>query len=268
MLNYSIYNEDKLSHSSCLVFIHGYTGMLETWNTLYSYFLQDNNLKNIPAIFIDNLGSGKSHQPDGEYTTQLMSKKILEILNFLKVTNTVLIGHSLGGAIAQQIAISNSSIVNQLFLLSSFAKVDYVCKQLLSSRYELMLAGTSKELIAKTSIPTIFANEYLNNTYNIELAISRIVNNPQSLNGMYGQLTACLQHDTLNTINKIRCNTTIMTGDSDVLVNKKHSELLHQLIPKSNLIYLKDCGHMVQLEKPDQLFSALRENLYLHDFMQ
>ena len=85
MLNYTIYNENKINHSNCLVFIHGYTGILETWNTLYSYFLQDDKLKNMPAIFIDNLGSGKSPQPEGEYTTQLMGKKILELFDFLKI---------------------------------------------------------------------------------------------------------------------------------------------------------------------------------------
>lgn len=215
----------------------------------------------MPAIFIDNLGSGKSPQPEGEYTTQLMSKKILELFDFLKIKNLVLIGHSLGGAIAQQIAITNCYIVNQLFLISSFAKVDSVCRQFLTSRYELMLAGISKELIAKVSIPTIFANEYLNDVNNLELAINRVINNPQGLNGMYGQLTACLEHDTLNTINKIRCSTTIITGDSDILVNKKHSELMHQLIPKSKFIALDDCGHMIQLEKPNHLFSILRENI-------
>jgi pimeloyl-ACP methyl ester carboxylesterase len=259
MLNYTIYNQDKINHTSCLVFLHGYTGTLETWSNTYSYFTQDENLKNFPVIFIDNLGSGKSPQPEGKYTTELMSEKILEILDDLQIKNMILIGHSLGGAIAQQIAISRPNFVNQLFLISSFANVDAVCSQFLSSRYELMLAGVSKELIAKVSIPTIFANKYIQSGNNLEIAINRVINNPQGLNGMYGQLTACLEHNTLDTLYKIISNTVIITGDNDLLVNKKHSELLYQLIIKSEIIYLSNCGHMVQLEETNQLFNILKE---------
>ena len=258
MLNYTIYNKDKINNNSCLVFLHGYTGMLETWNNLYSYFIQDEQLKNLPAIFIDNLGGGKSPQPQGKYTTELMGKKILEILDNLQIKNIILVGHSLGGAIAQEITINNPGLVKQLFLVSSFAKVDAVCAQLLSSRYELMLAGTNKELIAKASIPTIFANKYIESGNNLEVAINRVINNPQGLNGMYGQLTACLDHNTLNTIDKITCNTIIITGDTDILVNKKHSEIMHTLIKQSELLFLQDCGHMVQLEETERLFNILK----------
>ena len=262
MLHYTIYNQDKINNSTnCLVFLHGYTGMLETWNNLYSYFTENQKLKNVPAIFIDNLGSGKSPQPEGKYSTFLMGEKILEVLNNLQIKNVILVGHSLGGAIAQEIAINHPDLVKQLFLISSFAKVDAVCSQLLSSRYELMLAGTNKELIAKVSIPTIFANKYIESGNNLEVAIKRVINNPQGINGMYGQLTACLDHNTLDTIDKINCNTIIITGDTDLLVNKKHSEVMHSLIKQSKLLFVTNCGHMIQLEEVEQLFNIFQTNI-------
>lgn len=254
MLNYKIYHKSNDIDASWFVFLAGFTGTYETWNMLCDKILEKHN---ISILLIDNLGAGKSSQPSGEYTTVIMAEKVFEVIIELKLNNITLVGHSLGGAIAQQIAINNPKIIKNLILLSSFAKLDFIAQHFLISRYELSKANVDKNLIAKAAIPSIFGNEFLTNESNIKLAIQRVVDNPQTLDGMFGQLSACLSHDTTKIIQEINCPTKIISGANDILVAPNHSTLLNLLIPKSSLCFIPNCGHMIQLEKPNELLAML-----------
>jgi pimeloyl-ACP methyl ester carboxylesterase len=70
---------------------------------------------------------------------------------------------------------------------------------------------------------------------------------------MFGQLNACSTHDTSKIITNINCQTTIITGTNDILVNSIHSETLNQNIKNSKLIKIDNTGHMVQLERIEEL---------------
>jgi 3-oxoadipate enol-lactonase len=186
-----------------------------------------------------------------------MAEKVLDIIKKLDLTDIYLVGHSMGGAIAQQIAITDSAIIKHLFLISSFAQLDNIARIFLTARYELIKAKVDKNITALSSIPTIFGNKFLSDPNNVELAVQRMVNNTQTLPGMYGQLNACLEHNTKYEISKIECKTSIITGTDDILVRPAHSMYLHDAIKQSDYIAVADAAHMVQLEQPYGLAQIL-----------
>lgn len=255
-LHYLIYSKARFSNKDrpWLVFLAGYTGTYETWYNLIKILL---NHEDCSILLIDNLGAGKSPQPEGEYNTQVMAQQVIELLNRLEINNICLFGHSMGGAIAQELAISNPEYIEHLFLISSFAQLDPVARLFLLGRYELLKSGADKQAMALATIPSIFGNSFLQSEENQKLAIQRMMNNPQTLTGMFGQLSACLNHDTTNRIQKIQCNTTVITGDKDILVNPEHSANLHANIQHSSFTEILDAGHMVQLEQPQQLANII-----------
>lgn len=260
-LHYTIYNTSKNPDQPWLVFLAGYTGSCETWNNLCSILLANNDYS---ILLIDNLGAGKSIQPSGLYTTEEMANYVVKVIDKLGINKIYLLGHSMGGAIAGQIALTHPKLVQHLFLISSFAKLDVVARLFLTGRYELLKSGANKQAVALSSIPTIFGNKFLHETENQNLAIQRMVNNPQTLGGMFGQLNACITHNIKDNLPKITCNTSIITGSHDILVNPKHSMDLHAGIRNSTLTQISDTGHMVQLESPLELANIIVRELKIN----
>lgn len=260
MLYYKIINNNS-KNPHWLLFIAGFTGTLETWSSCVTELLALNNYN---ILLIDNLGAGKSEQPAVTYTTELMATAVIEVIDYLNIHTINIVGHSLGGAIAQKIALLRPELIECLFLISSFAKVSNVGCYLLKSRYQQMEANIDKTVIALSAIPTIFSDSYLDDADNVKFAIERILMNPQNLQGMYGQLEACIKHNTLNALSNMSCNTTIISGEEDILVSPNHSKILHKKIKNSNLVFIRSAAHMLQLEEPKRLAVILHEKININ----
>ncbi|MBP9742615.1 MAG: alpha/beta hydrolase [Burkholderiales bacterium] len=255
MLNYSIHNE--LSPNPIwFVFVHGFTGSLEAWNIVKDILSAK---VNNPILLIDNLGSGRSPQPNGGYTTDMMADSIIEVMEKLAIKQIYLVGHSLGGAIAQKIALKKQQSIAHLFVVSSFLKLNKVAQYFLQSRYELQKANVDRRLIALSAIASIFGQKFLLDNNNVEFAIQRVIDNPQQLPGIYGQLHACLNHDTEESIVQLKCDTTIITGKEDILIHPTHSLLIKQKLPHAKLYQIADAGHVLPLEAPHQLVEVIIE---------
>ena len=160
-----------------------------------------------------------------------------------------IIGHSMGGAIAQKIALKRPDLIKTLFLVSSFAKADQICIRFLQSREMLVKAGLNKDMIANSVMPSIFANDFLSIPENIDIIIERFRNNTQTPAGLSGQLRAIEDHNTTENLKHIKTQTKIITGKNDVLVSPEHSFFLHRHISNSLIFEIENCGHMVQMEK-------------------
>jgi pimeloyl-ACP methyl ester carboxylesterase len=75
--------------------------------------------KNFRVITFDNRGAGASDKPDGPYSVSLMAQDTAGLLDALKIKNAFVLGHSLGGFIAQELAITRSDLVGKLILAST-----------------------------------------------------------------------------------------------------------------------------------------------------
>lgn len=253
MLNYSTYNELS-ANPIWFVFIHGFTGSLDAWTKVKDTL---STKVNNPILLIDNVGSGKSLQPDGNYTTDMMADYVIEVMEKLAIRRVYLVGHSLGGAIAQKIALKKQQSIAHLFILSSFLQLNKVGAYFLQARYELQKANIDRRLIALSAIASLFGQKFLLDNNNVEFAIRRVIDNPQQLAGIHGQLYACLNHDTEESIVQLNCATTIISGDEDILVHPSHSLLIKQKLPHAKLHQIAEAGHMILLETPHEVVELI-----------
>src|SRR4051812_1095975 len=104
-----------------LVLIHGLAGdlsawapQLEAWSSRYR------------VIAFDNRGAGQSTQVDEPISTEDMAHDTLMLMDELGIDNACIVGRSMGGAIAQHIALRAPDRVRALVLCASFAKLDPV----------------------------------------------------------------------------------------------------------------------------------------------
>lgn len=108
-----IYYEDY-GQGPPLIMILGLGQDITTWNFQISELS-----KHLKLIVFDNRDSGKSSRSSQNYTTQIMAQDILGLMDHLEIDRTHLLGTSLGGMIAQQVALMAPERVNSLILAST-----------------------------------------------------------------------------------------------------------------------------------------------------
>lgn len=109
-----IFYYDNNVEGTPLIFIHGWLGSSLEWKYQFFHF----NLKN-HVILVDLPGFGKSDKPNKDYSIDFYTRQISDFLKLLKYNEVILIGHSLGGLIAQNIVLKNPKLVKKLILISS-----------------------------------------------------------------------------------------------------------------------------------------------------
>jgi 3-oxoadipate enol-lactonase len=97
-----------------LLFIHGLGGSLEDWDAQLPFFQ-----KNFTVITVDLRGHGRSDKPRGRYSMQLFASDLAALINFLRLPKVHVVGISLGGGVAFQLALDAPELVASLTIVNS-----------------------------------------------------------------------------------------------------------------------------------------------------
>jgi len=192
------------------------------------------------CIVYDLRGIGASDVPETGYTPAEMAQDALALLSALDAGPAHVAGYSLGGAIAQEMALAQPARVRSLSLYSSYERpLPYM-----RLRYDILIKvveETTPELWAMYSAFSAFGPEFINahdKALREEIAKRAARwndgNGPSRI-GLAGHYRAILAHDTATRLGSIRCPTWIAVGGNDAVTPPVHSEHMHQLIPGSTL---------------------------------
>ena len=223
---------------------------MENWN-LIKPFLGNQYKK----IFIDLRGSGRSQQPSGSYTIELMGKDVQQLLNYLKIDSAYFIGHSMGGAIVQQLCIDFPAMVKKAIICSSFPKVPMTSLMQIDTVLEMALAEICEEFIYKTVLPWLYSSDCLEKKGGIEYLIKQMSKNPfpQKPEGFIGQGAALKGFNILDQLKKIQAPCMILVGENDLYAPISCSKELEEKIPDTKLKIFSGQGHMINEEIPQLL---------------
>ena len=228
-----------------LILIMGFGAEGKNWRAQVK-----NCKKHFRCITFDNRGVGKSSKPRGKYTTHMMAVDTISLMNSLGIFSAHICGLSMGGAIAQQIAIHYPKRVKKLVLASTWAKLDSYAQG------AFVICKTAKKRLSREDyfhflFLWTFAAPY-HNKHKKEL--SRMVKdsaqatNPQPVHALMAQIDACINHDAVRKLSRISVPTLIMAGKEDIFTPVKFSEELKKGIKSSWLELFPGCGHNVFLE--------------------
>lgn len=196
--------------------------------------------QNFTCITYDMRGIGRSDVPESGYTINEMASDALALLTELNIGSAHVAGYSLGGAIAQEMALRCPRRVNSLSLYSTYTHVE----PYLRHRYELLiqiLREGNPTLWAMFTAFSAYGEEYINAhdeelKREVELRRARWDGDraPSKI-GLIGHYRAILSHDVRGRLNEIHCPTWIAVGLSDPVTPYTYSQKLHKEIQGSSL---------------------------------
>lgn len=231
-----------------LLLVHGAGGNLMHWPT------QLRRLPGATVYALDLPGHGKS-AGQGRHEIGAYVEVVRGFVEALELPRFVLVGHSMGGAIAQELALRYPGRLAGLVLVSTAARLR-VAPQILTGILSDFRATT--ELLARWT----HADETDPNLLRLSLRRLREVD-PQVL---YGDFVACDAFDRRNDVNRIAVPTLILCGDADRMTPVKASQFLHEQIAGSQLVVIPGAGHMVMQEKPSATANAIAAFLQSRPF--
>lgn len=223
-----------------VLFIHGAGGSHQIW------FHQLRALgRKRRVIALDLPGHGGSNGSGAEQITAYRDL-VKELATALGFQRFVLAGHSMGGAIAQCFALAYPDQLVAIVLVGTGARLRVHPKIFAGLRDD---ARSAVELIAKWSRAPCAPAEA------VEQDAKAMLRTP--VPAIEGDLRACDAFDVMEQIQEISTPTLVICGTDDLMTPPKYAEYLHQQIKGSELVIIPGAGHMVMLEKPEEVSRAI-----------
>jgi pimeloyl-ACP methyl ester carboxylesterase len=202
--------------------------------------------KHFRCIILDNRGVGYSDQRKGPYNTAMMAADTIAVMDHAGVARAQIAGISMGGAIAQELAINYPDRVKSLLLVSTWAKFNNYSTAIYENLKHIRTTAPAEYFMELLQL-WIFAPPY----YETNLAslkddaIAAGKNaTPQSKEGFDGQLDACITHDSVDRLKKIKVPSLITVGLMDIFTPPEFSEVLHKEIEYSLFLTFPNGGHV------------------------
>jgi 3-oxoadipate enol-lactonase len=249
------YQVDGASDLPPLLLIQGLTRTVGHWSELAQELAQHFRL-----IMFDNRGVGKSGTPRPPYTTGQMAEDTRCVLDAARVDRAHVFGISLGGMVAQELALRYPERVDRLILGCTRAKHNAGASMTLRAMATLVLAGRfAPDRAQAYTAPYLLSDSFLKSRPDV-LATwqSRALAEPPRRVGVFGQMLAALAHDTARTVTKIQKPTLLLTGEDDRLMPPECSRFLAKTIPGAQLEILPGAGHEFYIEAPSRTADAVR----------
>jgi len=229
-----------------LVFLHGVGGGHHAWEMQLPYF----SSLGYPSHAWDQPGYG--HSPIVEpYDLEQVSASLARLIESLGGEPVVLVGHSMGGLIAQETYVRQPQLIKALalcFTSPAFAggNSDFT-KQFIAARIGPLDEGKSMAQIAARLIPTMGSNSKL-----AEQIMAGVP--PDTYRKAVRLLTT---FDRRKELASIKVPTLVVAGSEDKTAPPAVMEKMAQKIPGAEYVLLQDCGHLGPMDQPEAFNDAL-----------
>lgn len=241
-----------------VLWLQGLNAPAAAWAAQLAHFSQTHR-----SIAPDARGVGLSDAPPGPYSTEQMARDALAVLDAAGIDRAHVVGLSLGGAVAQELALAVPGRVRSLALLSTFAAQSPRSRALLEAWRTLYPVVVEDERLRKAwelqAYSWLFTDRFWRAPANVRAALRFASTQPlQPPQGFVGQVDAALSHDARDRLPALKVPTQVIHGALDQLSPRENGEELARLIPGAELLILSEVGHAVNLEAQRAVNAALR----------
>jgi len=240
-----------------LVLIGGFTSDVSLWRTVLHTLSS-----HYQVLVFDNRGSGQSSSPDEPYKIEDMAQDVISLILELKLEKPHILGHSMGGAIAQTIAHRHGDLIDKLIICNSMIRLGFASRLMKNRMIERRRANTDPMEIIETKLPWIFSKDFLQDKARVEELTSFELMHPysQSFVGFKRQLDALFDFDSRKWHHQIPHQTLVIGSEEDAIC-LQDTTTLGKNIPNAQFVNFPKVGHAPHLEKPHEFKHAVCEFL-------
>ena len=211
------------------------------------------------VLLFDNRGIGGSDAPAGPYTVEEMAADAVQVLDEAGVERAHVVGTSLGGMIAQEVALTYPARVDRLVLACTTPggprayPMPQVTVDLMTEAAALPREVALRRFVENALAPGTVGErpEIVERILEHRLATAQ----PAAL--WFAQAAAGAAFDAYDRLPGLGARTLVATGTEDVVVDPRNSELLDELIPDHDDARFEGCGHLFMWERPDELVHTI-----------
>ena len=210
------------------------------------------------VISPDNRGAGQSDTPWGVYTMGGLAADVAAVMEDAGVEGALVVGISLGGMIAQRLALDHPERVGGLVLAATTCGLPVGRPAPLRSLAIMLrsLAG-SPEAIRRVRRLLVHPNSLERDPDLFRVWNRTLSHTPPRPAGFWGQFMAAVGHHACPSLKRIACPTEVITGEDDAIVPSVNSHILARRIPGARLTVIPEAGHAFPLEHPAALPAAI-----------
>jgi pimeloyl-ACP methyl ester carboxylesterase len=231
---------------------------------VWKIYQVDEFSKDHRVIIHDYRGTGRSSKPSIDYTTKMFCDDLVGVLDHLNAEDAIVVGHSMGGRVAQLLALDHPQKVHKLVLASTGSHFPMtkglplkICKEMIEWGYEkyerdhTILVGWTEEYVK-------------NNPDKIENYLTVRMRNLCPVEFYLRHLIARQSHDTSQRLKDIEQPTLILVGEGDRNVtseinHRTSSEILANGIPDAKLVVLPNERHSYFFSNPGEAHRIIRD---------
>ena len=238
-----------------LLLVHGLGYTKEGWGPV-----RDLLARSFRVLSFDNRGIGESEAPAGPYTVAQLADDALQVLDEAGVERAHLLGTSLGGFVAQEVAVRAPERVDRLVLACTMP----------GGPRSFPIPQPTLDLMARmgTMPPDDALRAFVVNALGDappdglvdEIYAYRLAHQPP-LDGWQAQAAAGAAFDGYDRMGDIRAPTLILTGLEDKVADPRNVQLLNDGIAGSRVELFPGCGHLFFWEQPERFAEVVTEFL-------
>lgn len=220
------------------------------------------------CIMPDNRGVGLSDKPPGDYSSEMFADDYAGLMDALGIESARIVGVSMGGIIAQQIALRHPQKVRSAVLMCPWARCDRYAKSIFQHMQDCKARLTPSEFMEWIQLLIFTKPFWDNNDAYQSLLDGRVAADTNSLvqplHGLKGQAAACVNHNTLSQLGQIKAPCLVIGGKDDIFTPRWMAEEVAAGIPGCELHLYDNAGHAFHWEVMDDFNLRIREWLKAH----
>jgi pimeloyl-ACP methyl ester carboxylesterase len=234
-----------------IVLLNGILANTSSWmNQVLSF------AKQFQILLLDFRGQGKSEKPLMKYPVALHAEDLRALLQELKIPNAHIAGISFGGEVALIFALKYPEMVKSLIVSCAVSHVDPALKAIVE-RWLVAARLRSGKYLFQTIYPDIFSDEFIEKNWDFISGTAPIYDTAVDIDAFIELLKGFMQLNITSELYRIKKPTLIIAAENDKIKPPKYSKIIHNEIPGSRFVVIKNSGHTVIWERPEEFNSIV-----------
>jgi len=208
----------------------------------------------------DNRGVGRSATPPGEYRIADFAADTAELLDALGIERAHVVGSSMGGAIAQELALARPELVRSLVLNGTWCRGDRFLHEVFRNWiWAAQKAEGIRDFLVAVNLWCFAPRIWNEGTMDGWLDAAEASPHQQSVDAFSCSVEALIRHDSADRLGAIAAPTLVTVGELDLVLPERFSRAIVERIAGARLIVVPEAGHQPFQEFPQDYNAMLAE---------